>query len=147
MPCPHQLAVMHCAASAEASDVFRMRESAVFEAPKTRPLYVKLEQMLDLMFRWATPLQIALSVRVRQCIISSVHACPFMCDALLCSDNSPAQGLCRSSAHGSCTDWWSRAKLSRVVVVFSAPQSAPFVVLLSILCTPNMCVPAVCAPL
>jgi len=35
----------------EQSAIFRMRESGHLEAPKTRPLYVKVEQMLDLMFR------------------------------------------------------------------------------------------------
>jgi hypothetical protein len=33
-------------------DIFRPRESAGFDKPKTRPLYVKLEMLLDLMFRW-----------------------------------------------------------------------------------------------
>ncbi|KAL6756926.1 hypothetical protein V8C86DRAFT_2637564 [Haematococcus lacustris] len=33
------------------SDIFRPRDSAGFETPKTRPLYVKLEMLLDLLFR------------------------------------------------------------------------------------------------
>ncbi|KAJ9524025.1 hypothetical protein QJQ45_022487, partial [Haematococcus lacustris] len=33
------------------SDIFRPRDSAGFETPKTRPLYIKLEMLLDLLFR------------------------------------------------------------------------------------------------
>lgn len=32
-------------------DIFRPRESAGFDAPRNRPLYVKLEMLLDLIFR------------------------------------------------------------------------------------------------
>ncbi len=46
------------------SDIFKRRDSARFEASKTRPLYVKLEMLLDLMFRW-----------VRVCVCVCVCAC------------------------------------------------------------------------
>jgi hypothetical protein len=39
------------AAAGATLDIFRPRPSAGFETPKSRPLYVKLEGLLDLLFR------------------------------------------------------------------------------------------------
>ena len=35
-----------------ANEVFRIRESSGFNGQRNRPLYVKLEMLLDLMFRY-----------------------------------------------------------------------------------------------
>lgn len=58
-----------------AQDVFRPRESAGFGKPKTRPLYVKLEMLLDLMFRCGE-----CAIRASQCQqlpVCKVHPADF----------------------------------------------------------------------